>query len=402
MDEYFCHSPFYQLEITTRGKARVCCKMPEVLVSDKQTGREYSVQEDGITKIWESEWMTDLRQRFIDGGKRPECKHCWDDEAAGIISLRQHVNRVPINIQAPVITELVLKMTNKCNCACRICGWALSSLWQSEMEKTNRLHRSSKIIEIESIESNKLNDKNFEDWKKHLHTVTRLSLYGGEPLISEEIISILEYLIEIDRAKEVLLALNTNGTVTSDKVMNLLKQFKTVHLHFSIDDVDERYNYQRWPAKFNNIFDNLKEVHDSFDPSQMEIYIYITVSAFNILTLNDVLTRWSEFSKFEIKLENNIFEPSLLSVLSIPESVKLKIEEYLDQFDWSPTKINFGNKKLDYKQIILNFMNLHKSTYSCKEYLYELNKWLELDDKRRKQDWKTTFPELYQLLINNE
>jgi len=399
MNKYFCNSPFYQLEISPQGTARICCKMPATLITDKTTNRQYTIQKDGITAIWESEWMNDFRQRFINEEKRPECKQCWDDEAAGVFSFRQQQSHIPVSVDKPVIRELVLKLSNKCNCACRICTWYLSSLWQSELEKTNRFSREDAKWFILGNESDKITPENFEDWKKHLATVEHLSLYGGEPLLNEEVLKTLEYLIEHNRAKDVELGLNTNGTVVSNKVINILRQFKHVNLHFSIDDLHERFNYQRWPAKYDNIFADLKEIHDTYNQKQMRIFLYTTISVFNIMNMKNILDEWRKYPKFEVNIENIIHEPKVLVPYNLPEIVKPKIEEYLNQADWSEENNNYHRDNMDWKQQIINFMYLYKSPYSsCEEYIKALDDYLGFDDVRRKQDWKTTFPELYELL----
>ena len=90
MNKYFCPSPFYQLEISTNGVTRVCCKIKSNETIKDDEGNEFQMETSSISEVWDSKWMNDFRDRNTKEEKRPECQQCWDDEAAGIHSFRQH------------------------------------------------------------------------------------------------------------------------------------------------------------------------------------------------------------------------------------------------------------------------------------------------------------------------
>lgn len=393
MNKYFCNAPFNQLELTPEGKCRICCKMPGIMITNEE-GVEYKVQDCDITTIWKSDWMNNFRQRFIDEEKRPECQMCWDDEAAGITSLRQQLEWLPVDVNQPKITSLVLKLSNKCNCACRICSFWLSSLWQTELEKTNRWDDKNNFF-IEGNVADKVNN-NWDDWKLHLHNLDRLFLYGGEPLINYEVLKILDYIVDNNLAKNITLFLNTNGTVLNEKIINIFKQFKEVFLYFSIDDVFERYEYERWPLKHDNIFRDLKAFHDIYDVNgSIHATLYTSISIFNVLYLQEILNEFKKFPKFTINFDNLIHEPKFLSIYDLPHSIKEKIKTSVNNVDWNQ---NWETKNT-YRDNIINFLFLYNRGYDCKEYLNSLELKLNFDDVRRKQNWKTTFSKLYNLLL---
>lgn len=400
MNKYFCAAPFYQIEVTPHGAARVCCKINSEDTVKDLNGKEYIVNTTSISEIWESKWMNDFRQRNITEEKRPECRQCWDDEDAGVFSFRQHQQKIKNDINNPKVVEIVLKLSNKCNCACRICNWYLSSLWQSELEKTDRFKRKDHVWFIEGGETDKANEHNWEDWKKHLRQIHHLSLYGGEPLINDEVHKILDFLIEEKLSHKVQLGLNTNGTVINERIIEKLSKFKSVDLHFSIDDLGSRYEYERWPAKSDSVFNDLRDLHDNYniDYKKFNILLYTTISVFNVMYLDKLLEVFKTFPNFMVNIENIAHEPKILTLYNLPETVKEEIIKTIETQEWS----NVRHHKFDathYKNTIINFLQLHKSPYSNTEYIKELDKKLGIDDARRKQDWKTTFPELYQLLL---
>lgn len=395
MNEKFCKVPFSQLEIGPTGECRVCCKMESTTVVRDDYDNPYILQNTDIKTIWNSKWMNNIRQRFINGEQLEECKICWDDEAAGIKSYRQKSNQFidMENFDNPIIKDLMLKTSNKCNSACRICNSYLSSLWQSEDEKYGKF-RDKKFIELNS--QDKINDNNWENWKETLRNVRSISIFGGEPLINPEILKVIHFLIDEDLASNVGIVLNTNGTVTSAEMFDTLNKFNFVSLCFSIDDIDERYHYERWPASFDSIYKGLLSVHDR-EYKNIHISLYTTISVFNILNLGDILERFKTLNKWNINFDNLLYIPEYVCLYNLPEEIKPKIEEYLDSVDWNQKWLaNMGHENI--KSIIINFMNLYKSPYSCNDFIKLLDDNLGPVDIRRNQDWKKTFPKLYALL----
>ena len=396
MNDNFCKAPFTALEITPTGDTRICCKMPATSIC-KPDGTKYRVNEDGISKIWKSEWLLAFRQRFLNGERPIECKMCWDDEAAGITSYRKQLAHKDVNVENPNLRMLVLKLSNKCNCACRICSVFLSSLWQIELTKSNRWDPNTFREFNEENAKDKITGDNWGEWKTYLHEIDTLFIYGGEPLINAEVLQILDYVVDNNLSKNIMLVLNTNATIINNKISNTFVQFKEVYLHYSIDDIGARYEYERWPAKFPNIMRDLDKLHSTYERTNVKISFYLTISIFNVLHLNEILIEFNKFPKFKINFDNIIHDPALLSLYSLPEPIKIKVKESLNLVNWE----QYWDGSADHKNIISNFLDLYRSNYTTSQYIEQLDKLLSIDDLRRKQDWRTTFSELYALLINN-
>jgi hypothetical protein len=93
---------------------------------------------------------------------------------------------------------------------------------------------------------------------------------GGEPLLSDAHVQLLEKIQQNQGLENVRIFYNTNGTQrVSDKILKLWEQCKLVELYFSIDDVGYRFNYQRTGADWNQVIDNLKWYTDNMPHNHM-------------------------------------------------------------------------------------------------------------------------------------
>jgi len=394
-------APFKSLEIRPEGKCTACPIFREDGIIRNSDATNSYIQNSDISTIWNSPWLNDLRQRFTNEEKRPECQLCWDKEDAGVVSLRQQFNNDYDlkKVEEPVIDELMIRFSNECNSACRVCySWYNSSLWEKEFSETGRHNTKHKDHNswFDRSKVNKINEKNWEDWKKHLGSVQKLFISGGEPLIMKESIKVIDYLVESGNSKNINLRLVTNGTVTDEFLFEKLNTFKSVDLNFSIDDIGERYDYERWPCKFDAVMKNLKEIHDSNKYSNINFSFNTVISVFNILHLKDILEKFKEFPKWNVSFDYISQYPQHVSIASVPENLKLEIKNYLDTFDWTDT--NWKKEDYDYKSGIIDFLSVNKSDLQLSEYVDLLDSGLKIDDERRHQDWRKTFSKLNDLL----
>ncbi len=390
----FCKVPFSQLEITPNGEARVCCKISTLTRSPD--GRYMNLLQDSFDDIWYSQYMKDLREKFLRNERPPECYKCWNDEASGIQSLRLQSEMLHVEPDRPQVLALSLKLSNKCNCACRICSFWLSSLWVNELKKQNQYpiehHRYIQLATETKLDKN----GNFDLIKDMTKNLERLFVYGGEPLMDNEVLEILKWCRDSGESKHIRLIINTNGTIMNPEILNLLQSFHDTSLYFSIDDVDRRYHYQRWPARWEKVSKTLKEINDLPGKPGFQKCLYASISVFNILYLGEILQAFSEFENMPVNLDNIIYDPEILCIYNLPEDVKPFIKKYLDSIRWEYSQFEFA---YDYCNNIKSFMDQKVSPYTREEYLVKLDDFLKTDDERRGESWKDVFPQLYELLL---
>ena len=396
-ESLLCTMPFNSLELSPEGTAQVCCKIRKIITKPDQN--PYNILHDDLVTIWNSEDLKVLRQKFINGEKPEECIRCWTEEDAGMQSLRLQQDRnMKCDIEEPRVVLLSLKLSNKCNLACRICGPYLSSLWQTQHEKLNIPLLPADYFETVSL------DKFDDNRRQALHTMSthlrNVLIYGGEPLINDEVLDYLKFLVDSDLAKNIDLTMNTNGTVYNEDLIKVFSNFHRVNLFLSIDDIGTRFEYQRWPAKWSKIEQNLIKYSSLSAP--FHVGIYPTTSLLNIVTLEETL---DELNKYGIPMmfNNLIHEPEILCLKNLPDDLKAEVIKIVEKIDF--TKYNFFNPDSGHKEFIINFINLPRDRgheYGDKEYYRkDLEHFLSVHDTNRKTYMKDYLPKLNEMLYGN-
>jgi pyruvate-formate lyase-activating enzyme len=374
-----CPLPFINLEARTDGTISVCCIMQDH--ARKSDGSNYNLaQGDTLTDVRNSEWLANLQQDFLDGVKPSACNNCWHEEAAGIHSKRLREIAYWGNHTQPNIRSLDLKLGNICNSKCRICSSFASSQWAAEEIKLNPNNKSALMFNHLGRWPER-NEQFWTDIDQYLNTVEKLEFYGGEPLLIERHYDILERAVELGRSKDITVSYNTNGSIYPEHRIELWKQFKRVEVFFSLDDVDERFHYIRYPGDFASVVNNLK-LFAQLPQDTFELGIFQTFSVFNIATMTE-LTDYCDKHLPGIRIHYNmVFTPAHISPKALPKYVKERIS------------IKYHNAP-DYVQRTLNFMN--GEHYSKDEWINFL-KLTQRIDQHRRENFVDTFPELYELI----
>jgi MoaA/NifB/PqqE/SkfB family radical SAM enzyme len=85
-----------------------------------------------------------------------------------------------------------------------------------------------------------------------------LKFTGGEPLVQQPVLDVLNYIVDKGYAKDIRLQLTTNATKFSTRFMDLFKEFDRVHLNISVDGYGGVYEYIRYPYKWSNFNDRIE------------------------------------------------------------------------------------------------------------------------------------------------
>lgn len=151
-----------------------------------------------------------------------------------------------------------------------------------------------------------------------------INFSGGEPLINPVLTVILERLVESGHAEHIEVYITSNGTVYSKCLPELLKQFGSAHIGFSIDGMGALQEYIRSPSKWDIVRRNVV----AFLKENVSVSVRPTVQAYNIFGLLD-LVRWCEWHRVPFVLDNILYSPASLSLDMLPQAV---IDEALG--DW--------------------------------------------------------------------
>jgi len=354
----FCPLPWINLSTDVNGSLRPCCKFAQPDISN-----EYqlpNMKEGSLDVLWNDQRFQNLRQAFLDGKQPRECQTCWDEDAAGVPSFRtsfaKHRNMSLDDIEFTAKANkgplaLDLKLNNVCNLKCRICGVQASSTFLKEYQEQFNI----KVEDGEYWLSNKIlgtaNEPIIRQWANEL---SHIEITGGEPMASPENIKVLELLINSGRAKEITLLLNTNSTLFNKKFINLLPKFKHVTICLSIDDIGRRLEYQRYPAEWATIEENLQKFIELRSlNNNISLTLFPTVSIYNVYYMQEYL-EWSR--QFDIYAHFNIlhYHPCN-SIKNLPVKLKQIVDSRLTSPEFVEVK-NFLHLPCEDENLIQEFI----------------------------------------------
>ena len=123
----------------------------------------------------------------------------------------------------------------------------------------------------------------------------------------KEHLDLLHKIIKQGYAHKISIHYNTNGTqLPKDALDNIFPHFKYVDVHFSIDGTGKQFEYQRHPAKWDQVLGNL-EVWKSYESEKLDLSICHTVNIFNVFYLPEFID-WVDSFGMKLYL-NTLHEP---------------------------------------------------------------------------------------------
>ena len=391
----FCVLPWLHFHSAELGRVKACC------VGNIPFG---NVNEKSIREIWNDQQIRDFRLKLLKDEAENRCKSCYKREEAGKLSLRQennakfskHLNSIlektkkdgsyPEN---PVYWDI--RFSNLCNLRCRSCWHGNSSRWFEDAKSLKRNLGEEKLIKHVKEFSHLL-----EEWESFLPNLEEIYFAGGEPLIMDEHLAILELLVNSKRF-DVRLKYNTNFTVLKHKNQRLFEiwnQFDSVEIAASLDDSGQRGEYIRKDLDWDKVLENRKLLKSSCP--RLSFHVNPTLSIYNVLNLPDfhkecVANEMIEIPNFKI----NILErPFHLNIKALPIHLKEKVEEkYKKHLSWVYENMPISEEReflIQDFQSCINFMKEEDLSKQIQKFRQEN---LLLDDLR-KEKFEKTFPEL--------
>lgn len=343
--------------MTTAGAFRVCS------VSQSSETRGIVKNEAGLpqkiqsglsaNEALNSQSLKDLRRKMMNGEDVSDtCKRCQFEEKNQLPSHRQielgrfkffdqsYVNKWTesdgtLKSGSPVSMAL-LRLGNKCNLTCRMCGPSSSSAWYQEWLETKHpgFKEAGERIVLNKNEMGLLQaDPNPYAWTEdgrasefiaecgnHLE---RIQFSGGEPLLSAGHLEILKNLVQTERAAQITLEYTSNLTVLPDTILNLWGHFKSVEMGISIDGPPAVNEYIRYPLKSKTLLANLKKLDQARVNGRF--WISTTVQIYNVLYLEQ-LRDWISAQQFEKISADFVWHilraPQELSIFALPIELK--------------------------------------------------------------------------------
>lgn len=343
---------------------------------------------------WHSKELNELRQEFIDGKRPAACQRCWAEEDAGKESLRQrqqqyfpddYENFIKSGQWVNGPKTAVFKTSNVCNLACRSCaGWDTNTYTKEGIYYRDTYNTTSVSATGEVKKHNRFipllppKHMDFMQYKDIAENLKKIDFFGGEPLLNITQLDLLEYLTEQGLSKDITLFYSTNCTnKPTDRLKCAWSKFKRLELSLSVDGTGDKFEYLRWPGKWDEAEPIIHSILDLKNTLDCEVYTMgsLTVSAMNCFDVDEIY-KWHKDTIGDVYV-NMVNSPDYLAVHILPEQVKQKLRQHITHSD------------------TLGYLDIAQSN---PEKFGEFVMWMTRQDQYRNQDFSKVFPEYHSLL----
>jgi MoaA/NifB/PqqE/SkfB family radical SAM enzyme len=335
--------------------------------------------------------------------KIADCRSCSNNERSGATSPRQQNNSFLANfLNLDIVSEVknildndntvndIYTMdyypSNYCNYSCIMCAGGASS--QRQTFEVKILKRQERIV---------LNSAD-PDFYQALSRVQVINFTGGETALQKQVFEVMDYLIENDMAKNILITLLTNASSSPDDLDERFKHFKQVIYNVSIDGVGSVIEYQRRGASWPKVETNsLRLLHHEYISTVIN-FVLTAVNVFDIINFVD----WC--------YENNIgpttadtIDRSYINVSPVFRVDHLGVAVLPDQLrELALNRLKQGRKRFEssteifdiyYTQLVDQFIGVIETTTHHPAYLPEFIKHIQLEDSVSKTKLIEVVPE---------
>lgn len=428
MKNTFCPLPWIHLATRPNGDVRVCCtaNASGAGIEDnkeiglvKKDGIIMNLREHTVEEVWNSEYMRNIRLQMLNGVVPTSCRKCFDEEAKGIKSKRNWETEVwseRLNIDNIVsqtsedgsvpanIPYFDLRLGNVCNLKCMMCSPHDSSSWIKDWKLQ---YPKYKLTELK--QDQEWNSKFDYTWykkgsfidsiKSQAKNIKELYFAGGEPLMIPEHYSILQFMIDEGHARNCVLRYNSNGTEISDRLLEMWEHFKQVKFNFSVDAIEDKNEYIRYPSKWKSVVNNIKLLDESSD--NVIVNLACAVQVLNISSISE-LAQWKidqNFKKINVPPYGAgliglhlVYLPSYLNIRVLPKDIKEQVSQSLHSFLNSIKTSEFINNSYGKQRWlgIIDYMN----SEDWSQKLPLLTQYLDICDQSRNLNFRSVFSEL--------
>jgi MoaA/NifB/PqqE/SkfB family radical SAM enzyme len=359
----FCPAPWVSFYIDPSGNVENCC------VSKNQLGNVEQGQT--IQELIYAGKNKAIQQQMLAGQRVDGCTWCHDKSH----TLQKRFFDIFPDRQDSLYEKsgnfelryMDLRWSNVCNYACIYCGPELSSTWAEEVKQTHRIERSSKNTMLDYVLEN-------------VHTLKELYLAGGEPLMMKENEIVLQTLMQ--KNPECHVCVNTNlSQIENNRIFDLLISGKNVQWLVSVDDMNERYEYLRYPGKWSIFAKNLDTLKQKSNLVSFNM-VFINLNALTIWdTVDYLLDQGHHATGITLTLYNNGGVDGDWDIKHMSQSYQDQVLERMDHAKYRG---------------MIGWQNIYDYVASVKIKLGG-NPWTTMTmlDERRKLDSRQIFPLLY-------
>ncbi len=387
-EKTFCTLPFIHICNRMDGKIKACCHS-EGVVCDNQ-GEPLDILKGHTFKdAFHSEYMQSLRSNLLKGIKDERCSLCWKLESLGLQSKRLHDgNRYLEKTLERLKTDSVafqplswdIKLGSHCNLKCRMCDSVTSTALMMESISQGWEEREAGLAYSKATGDLLKYPDFYNELKLIIPFAEEVYFLGGEPTLIESHLSLLDFAIETDAAKNMTVRWSTNLSFFDDRFINRAAQFKKVVIDCSIDGYAEINEYIRPPSKWEKTNATIDQIKEKLPNAFLKDVC--TVQIYNIFEI-EKLVEWCALKGVSLGL-NFLDSPKHLSVQILPQQIKQALIKKYSQLP--------GHH---YKNLI-QWIQGPEDLVLWREFLTETKKF----DLVRKNDFFNLIPDAFRQLLS--
>ena len=362
VSDTFCVVPWTHTFISPQSERRMCCASREQAKWQRQyidkdsesTSEEYAPAT--LKEHWNSEHMKDIRVRMLAGEVLPECAVC-NENILNLYTYRQYFNETLFPNKADEIiastapdgsttmlpVSFDYRVSNLCNFKCRMCGEQLSSSWEAEKRQHNTLNLKREIWMRQEnkpkIEKFQVEVAEQELWDAaQAGRLEEIYWVGGEPLMYQIHWDLMQYLVDTDQAKNVVIRYNTNLSKVkrgNTELYEMLKHFKRVNLCASQDATGNVAEYIRTGLKWDEWLMNFKDgmfLNDLFGDNGMVIDVTITLPG--LMDMKNLMQLAHDLKvKSYVKICFDFESSAIMSPMCLPRDILNSVLDELIAFE---------------------------------------------------------------------
>jgi len=441
--ESFCPEAWSQIEIDAEGDFKICCLSnydADFGMARDDNDQVMNISTHTIEDAINSKTHREHRLQLSQNIKPKRCRSCydsedstkikeWGDSASRGRSKRQRVinetaRTIPeyvtaesansyTNADGTVTSKVVnldLRFGNLCNQKCIMCSPQHSSLWYEDWAEISKgradynrdlgVYKKGKykLYPIKEDDKGRMKMEGVTAWwetkewwdkfDKIAPDLKYIYFTGGEPLVVPAMQECLDRLIFNGYAKNIQLRYDTNLSVINDKVIDKWKHFKNLNLCVSVDDTEDRYNLIRNPGKYDRFLENLDKLASRNIPIHYFSGCVGIASPYSMHRVMELAEKYNVDTYFRF-LEG----PNWLDIRNFPKEAKLEIIKNLESFTGGSTRQRWYKAEIN---LLNKYMN-----YENQKYIQEFVRVMEILNVTRGVDWKSTLPDVYDLIKNH-
>lgn len=397
MDNLKCVHSYNGLRVANDGTVMPCCYYDEESRLKDDTGNIIQTHTHTIQDMMDSPDRLKLISDLESGIKHSACKRCWTDEFNKGSSKRIEDNERFKIEESRKLKYVELNLGNTCNLACRMCNIGASIKWYDDHLEIYDEHGGFTNNKDEYKSFVRRFYKSFEDdsmfWiemDKMLPKVEAFDIYGGEPMLMKKQWEVLKKSVDLGYSKNQELHLATNGTIFNEEYFDILNKFKKCVVTFSIDAIEDRFEYIRHHGKWDIITKNVDKWIDNPKNKNIEFDVAATVTNLNIYYLDEIVD-WCKSKNLKLFLID-VSRPEFYASYNLPQSIKNSINKKFDIYLYKTELSEFVRNS-----ILGSLKNMNSQEFNT-DLWFQFKKKNGILDKTRNQQFSKTFPELNSLI----